>query len=135
MKELTLQAIPENASVVTEFVEAELEALDAGFKIIAQINVAIDEVFSNIASYAYGNSEGMATVRLEYDEASRQVSITFTDNGIAYDPLQKEDPDTSLSAEERPIGGLGIFMVKKIMDAVHYEYVDGCNVLTIVKTI
>lgn len=135
MKDLTLQAIPENTRVVTEFIEEELEALDAGMKAVIQINVAIDEIFSNIANYAYQGSEGMATVRLEFDEAARQASITFIDEGVAYNPLEKEDPDTSLSADERPIGGLGIYMVKNIMDDVRYEYADGKNMLTIVKTI
>ena len=97
-----------------------------------QVNVAIDELFSNIAYYAY-EAEGDATVRVEIIEESMEIVLTFLDNGIPYNPLEKEDPDTTLSAEEREIGGLGIFMVKKTMDDVKYEYKDGQNILKIVK--
>ena len=99
-----------------------------------QIDIAIDELFGNIAQYAYNPETGDATVRVEVVKNPLSVVITFIDNGIPYDPLKKADPDTTLSAEEREIGGLGIYMVKKSMDEIAYEYKDGQNILTIKKT-
>lgn len=90
-----------------------------------QIDIAIDELFGNIAQYAYNPETGPATVRVEVSDAPISVTITFMDHGVPYDPLQKEDPDITLSAEERGSGGLGIFMVKKTMDEITYEYKDG----------
>ena len=98
-----------------------------------QLDIAVEELFVNIANYAYVPDTGKATIRLEINEEPLSVSITFIDNGVPYDPLAKADPDITLSAEERAIGGLGIFMVKKSMDDMFYEYKDSQNVLTIVK--
>ena len=100
-----------------------------------QIDIAIDELFGNIAHYAYNPEIGQATVRVEVVENPLAVTITFIDNGVPYDPLAKADPDTTLSAEEREIGGLGIYMVKKSMDDITYEYKDGQNILKIKKHI
>jgi len=97
--------------------------------------VALDEIIGNIVNYAYAPGVGQVTVRMELDLAARQVSLTFIDAGIPYDPMAKDDPDVTLSAEDREIGGLGIFMVKKTMDEMRYAYQDGKNVLTIRKTI
>ena len=135
MKELTIAATVENIETVTDFVNEQLEALDCPMKAQMQIDIAIDELFGNIAHYAYNPEIGQATVRVEVTEAPLAVVITFIDNGIPYDPLAQEDPDTSLSAEERSIGGLGIYMVKKSMDEISYEYKDGQNILTIKKKI
>ena len=98
-----------------------------------QIDIAIDELFGNIVHYAYNPEVGPVTVRVEVTEDPLAVSITFIDNGVPYDPLAKTDPDVTLSAEEREIGGLGIFMVKKSMDEISYEYRSGQNILTIKK--
>ena len=133
MKELTLAATVENLEEVTDFVNAQLEALDCPMKVQIQIDVAIDEIFSNIAHYAYQPEIGQATVRVEIAENPLAAVITFIDNGIPYDPLAKADPDLTLSAEERQIGGLGIYMVKKSMDAISYQYKDGQNILTVKK--
>lgn len=133
MKELTLAATVENLEKVTDFVNAQLEALDCPMKAQIQIDVAIDEIFSNIAHYAYQPEIGQATVRVEITENPLAAVITFIDNGIPYDPLAKADPDLTLSAEERQIGGLGIYMVKKSMDAISYQYKDGQNILSIKK--
>lgn len=135
MKELTVDATVENVPVVTDFVNEQLEANGCSMKVQAQIDIAIDELFSNIAFYAYNPSVGPATVRVEIAEDPLSVAISFIDNGVPYDPLKKADPDTTLSAEERQIGGLGIYMVKKSMDQVTYEYKDGQNILTIKKNI
>lgn len=135
MKELTIAATVENIEVVTDFVNQQLEELACPMKAQMQINIAIDELFSNIAHYSYNPEIGQATVRVEVIENPLAVSITFIDNGVPYDPLSKEDPDLTLSAEERQIGGLGIYMVKKSMDEITYEYKDGQNILSIKKCI
>ena len=135
MKELTVQALVENVEAVTDFVNEELESIDCPMKAQMQIDIAIDELFSNIANYAYNPEIGSATVRVEVQEDPMAVIITFVDQGIPYDPLSTADPNTSLSADERAIGGLGIFMVKKTMDDVTYEYDNGQNILKIKKHI
>lgn len=135
MKELTIAATVENIEAVTAFVNQQLEELACPMKAQMQINIAIDELFSNIAHYSYNPEIGQATVRVEVMENPLAVSITFIDNGVPYDPLSKEDPDLTLSAEERQIGGLGIYMVKKSMDEITYEYKDGQNILSIKKCI
>lgn len=135
MKEMTIDATVENIVQVTAFVDEQLEELNCPIKAQMQIDVAIDELFGNIAHYAYHPDVGPATVRVEVTQDPLAVIITFIDNGVQYDPLAKEDPDITLSAEEREIGGLGIYMVKKSMDEIAYEYKDGQNILTIKKHI
>lgn len=133
MKELTLLATIENIETVIDFVNGQLEEIKCPLKAQMQIDIAIDELFGNIAHYAYNPETGPATVRVEVTEDPIAVVITFIDRGVPYDPLKKEDPDITLSAEERAIGGLGIFMVKKTMDEISYEYKDGKNILRIKK--
>lgn len=135
MNEMTIAATVENIEVVTEFVNGQLEALDCPMKAQVQIDIAIDELFGNIAHYAYKPDVGEATVRVEVVEDPLSVIITFIDGGVPYDPLTAAEPDTSLSAEERAIGGLGIFMVKKSMDDITYRYEGGKNILSIRKRI
>jgi anti-sigma regulatory factor (Ser/Thr protein kinase) len=126
-----LESIPE----VTAFVDRKLEQVSCPVKAIKQINIAIDELFSNIAHYAYKPETGPATVRVEVEKDPMTVVITFIDNGRPYDPLSNGDPDVSLSAEEREVGGLGIFLVRKMMDEVTYEYKDGKNILRVRQVI
>lgn len=135
MKELMVEAAIENVPKVMEFVDEQLEQFDCPMKTQMQVDVAVEELFSNIAHYAYNPGIGSATMRVEVVEDPLAVVITFIDNGIPYDPLAKADPDITLSAEEREIGGLGIYMVKKTMDDVSYEYKDGQNILRIKKNI
>ncbi len=135
MKELTVDAAVESIGPATEFVNAYLELYDCPMKVQLQLNVAMDEILSNIAHYAYPSSTGAVTIRVEMLQAPSSVSITFLDRGIPFDPLQTAVPDTTLPAEEREIGGLGIYLVKKTMDAVTYEYKDGQNVLQICKNL
>ncbi len=135
MKELTLTAKTENIEKITQFVDEQLEMYDCPPKAKVQIDIAIDELFGNIALYAYNPDEGPATVRVEVTENPLSVILTFIDNGVPYNPLEKADPDTTLSAEERQIGGLGIYMVKKTMDEIVYEYKDGQNILKVKKSL
>lgn len=133
MKQLDVQAIDKNLPQVLAFVDEQLDAADCPKKIKIQIDLAVEEIFVNIAHYAYDPDIGTATVRVDVLGDPPSVDITFIDNGIPYDPLAKEDPNVKLPARERKIGGLGIFMVKKNMDDVKYEYIDGHNILTMKK--
>ncbi|MDO5439258.1 MAG: SpoIIE family protein phosphatase [Erysipelotrichaceae bacterium] len=133
MKEITVEAKIDSVGPVTDFIDEQLEALDCPFKARTQIDVAIDEIFSNIAKYAYPQGNGKATVRFEPQSDPRGAYIWFIDEGIPYDPLSAETPDVSLPAEERDVGGLGIFLVRKTMDDVRYEYKNGKNILCLHK--
>lgn len=130
---LELSALSENLDYVISFVTEQLENADCAVKQQMQICVAVEEVFINIANYAYAPVTG--NVMIEMSCENNTAEITFTDKGVPYDPLAKEDPDISLPAEERPIGGLGILMVKKTMDKVTYRRENGCNILNIQKSI
>ena len=134
-KELKLEANLNNIPRVMAFVDKELEALKCPLKIRMKIDLAIDELIANVANYAYASGKGEVTVRFAFDETDRMVSITFIDEGVPYDPLKQRDPDVTLSAAERQIGGLGIFLVKKTMDSMEYKRENDCNILTIYKKI
>lgn len=133
--ELDIEAVHENLPAVVDFVNQNLEGANCPPRAQMQIALAVEEIFVNIASYAYGPDKGQATVRVEVSEAPVTVTITFIDNGMPYDPLAAEDPDVTLSADERRIGGLGVFLVKKTMDDVSYEYKNGQNILKLKKNL
>jgi len=133
LKQITVPATISSGHKVIAFVEKELALRECPTEAVNQINVAIDEIFSNIAKYAYKDSEGEATLTLEFDDDPRSVTLTFIDSGIPYNPLAKEDPDITLSAEERQIGGLGIYIVKNSMEEVKYRYEDGKNIISLTK--
>ena len=132
MKELTIEARKENLADVLAFVDGVMENEGCPLKVQMKVDVAVEEIFVNIASYAYGEDGGNALIRA--GKTDRDLfEITFIDEGVPYDPTAKEDPDVSLSAEERPIGGLGIFLAFKVMDEVKYEHTEGRNKLTLRK--
>lgn len=135
MKELNIAAKVENIEAVTDFINEQLEELGCPMRYRIQFDVAVDELFGNIARYAYDGKAGEATIRFDHASSPLCVSVTFIDSGSPFDPLQREDPDITLPAEERRIGGLGIFVVKKTMDQMDYRYEDGKNILTIKKVI
>jgi sigma-B regulation protein RsbU (phosphoserine phosphatase) len=126
--EITFDATLENVSLAIDFVNEKAQALPFTDKDRNQIDIAVDEIVSNVARYAYSGKAGKVTVKTETDE--KGITITVIDSGKPYNPLEKEDPDVTLSAEERGVGGYGIFIVKKVMDKVSYEYKDGKNILT-----
>ena len=128
MKELFIEAKIENMDAVLDFINEHIK--DCPMKIQNQIGIAVDEIFSNIARYAYHPEIGGVTLRVA---VSDDILIEFEDKGIAYDPLSTDAPDTTLSAEEREIGGLGIFMVKNIMDSVEYRREGNKNIMKIKK--
>lgn len=135
MKELVIAADRNNLLKVQSFIDEQLE--DAGCPMLTQIaiDVAVEELFVNIASYAYDKEIGVAVVQVEMLNEPLSVEITFIDNGKPYDPLANPDPDTTLAAKERKKGGLGIYVVKNSMDDMRYEYRDGKNILTIKKNL
>ena len=135
MTSKTFPAKTEMLSDVLAYVEQTLEELECSMKIQMAICVAIEEVFVNVAHYAYGEGQGDVRFDISFDKETRLVTFRMADKGIAFDPLKKPDPDITLSAEEREIGGLGIFITKKTMDSVAYAYENGENVLTMIKKI
>ena len=107
--------------------------LDIQERIKKQLMICCDEIFTNISIYAYGENTGKVTVQADYFPAEQELHIVFSDNGIAFDPLKSEAPDIQSSLAERKVGGLGLFMVKKMMDAVTYTRQNDCNILTLIK--
>ena len=135
---MTNQTFPAKTEALPDilgFVEETLEGYGCPMKIQMAVCVAIEEVFVNVAHYAYGNGEGDMNLGIGFDEENRTITFRMTDKGVPFDPLQKPDPDITLSAEEREIGGLGIFIAKKTMDSLSYSYENGENILTMLKTI
>ena len=135
MKNLIVPADNEHLEEVTAFVDKELESYDCSMRAQMQIDLAIEEIFVNIASYAYHPEKGKAEIRCEVLPDPLRVVIQFVDGGVPYDPLAKEDADTSREALLGREGGLGILLVKKTMDEVSYSYEDGKNILTIRKNL
>lgn len=120
---------------VIEFIDEQLEAADCPPKTQIKLDVAVEEIFVNVAHYAYHPDVGAVEIKVDITQNPKTAVISFSDSGKPFNPLDNPDPDTTLSAEERPIGGLGIYMVKNTMDDVRYEFIDGRNCLTIVKNL
>ena len=135
MTNKTFPAKTEFLDDVLGFVDQALDSFECPMKIQTAICVAIEEVFVNVAHYAYPESSGDMTLHIDFDEVSRTITFRMTDKGVPFDPLKKPDPDITLSAEEREIGGLGIFIAKKTMDSLCYTYENGENILTMIKKI
>lgn len=133
MKEITIDAIRENLEPVTDFVNEQLARIGCSMKMQMQIDIVIDEIFSNIAKFAYENEPGDVTVR--FDAEGGEAILTFVDAGLPYNPLEEKMPDINQNFRERRIGGLGLLIVKKMMDKVQYDYTDGKNILELRKTI
>ncbi len=133
MQDITLQASDDTLYTVLDAIEAHLCKNGCPDAVKTQVLISVEEIYVNIAHYAYGGDKGEATVQMEVTQNPRICRVVFKDRGIPYNPLEKEDPDISLSAGEREIGGLGIFMVKQCMDKITYRYEDGYNILAIEK--
>ena len=118
---------------VIGFIKQTIHDHEVPAKKKTEIELAVEEVFVNIASYSYPDGHGTAEVSTEVCGDPPELRIEFADSGIPYDPVEQKDPDVTLPAGQRRIGGLGIFLAKKMMDEVRYEYKDGKNVLTLIK--
>ena len=138
MNKIEIEAKVENLTQVLSFVDEVLEQMGCSMKEQMKIDLAVEEIYVNIASYAYGEKTGMAEICLDYADSSEKgkwIRITLSDSGIPYDPLKKEDPRIDVPAEERDIGGLGVLLAKKNMDEIEYNYEDGRNILTMKKNL
>lgn len=134
-KRLVVDATMDNLDRVVGFVEEQLVLQGCPKKIQGQICVSLEEIYVNIVNYAYDGYDGECTINVDITTFShgKEMALTIKDKGTPFNPLEKEDPDITLSAEDRQIGGLGIYMVKQSMDAVSYAYRENCNILTIHK--
>ena len=136
MASLSFPAKLNSIKPATEFLNKILEEAGCSQRDQNRLNIALDELMSNVARYAYApGTEGDIKLSVDVKEDPKRVVLTLTDNGIPYDPLKKEDPDVTLSAEERDIGGLGIFIVKKFMDGITYNHINNQNIVTITKNL
>lgn len=131
--QMNIPAVTERLHEVSGQIDALLEEAGCPMKIQMQIDLAVEEIFVNIANYAYGDEGGDVDIRAVVTDDPGEITITFTDSGVRYDPVTAEDPDVTLSAEKREIGGLGIFLTKKSMDELEYEFKDGKNILKMKK--
>lgn len=134
-EELKLEAKVENLSLVNDFLERLLLPLNCSVKTQMQLELVVEEIFVNIANYAYGDKIGQAKVQGQVMKNPLRLELTFIDEGKPYNPLEREEPDLNQKMEERAIGGLGIFLVKKNVDELHYHYEAGQNILTLCKHI
>ena len=123
-----IQQVPQLA----DFVDMVCEEVGMDMAVAIQMNLAMEEAVVNVMSYAYP-ADTVGDVTIEAVTIADQLQFTITDCGTPFDPTAKEDVDTTLSAEERPIGGLGIHLVRQLMDSITYERIDGKNVLTLRK--
>ncbi len=135
MKKTIVDSTIENLSSVMGFINSELDELQCPEQIRAKIKLAVDELFGNICYYAYDSAPGPVTVCLESKSDPLAVEISFIDKGKPYNPLEADEPDIGLSGEDRPIGGLGVFLVQSTMDDMNYKYKDEQNILTIRKNL
>ena len=134
-EELIVDATVENLETVREFINKTLEPHNCNPRALMQLDLVVEEIFVNIASYAYSPTTGKAKIELDMSAKPLEIDLTFIDSGTPYNPLEQADPDLTASIDERPIGGLGIFLTKKLVDSISYDYVDGQNVLRFRKSL
>uniref|UniRef100_UPI004055AEED ATP-binding protein n=1 Tax=Agathobacter sp. TaxID=2021311 RepID=UPI004055AEED len=135
MQDLRLQASTDTLYTVLDSIEAHLDKNGCPEDIKTEVLIAVEEIYVNIANYAYNGNAGEAVVQMEVRQNPKLCRVVLKDRGIPYNPLGQEEPDISLSAEEREVGGLGIFMVKQFMDKVEYRYENGYNILMLEKNL
>lgn len=132
---LEITAQRQNFTEIKPWLEKALDEINCQGKPRKQLLIAVDEIFTNIASYAYDTPDGTAQIKINYNETETTVELKFVDSGIPYNPLTQDDPDIKQRIEERTVGGLGIFMVKKMMDSIEYHREDNKNILILKKKI
>ena len=134
-EELIIEAVVDNLEAVNLFVRKFIEQFEVSKRTLMQLDLIVEEIFVNIASYAYSPNTGSVKILIEAKEEPLTVSLTFIDSGVPYNPLEKSDPDINLSVNDRQIGGLGIFITKNLVNDISYRFVDGQNVLQLTKSI
>ena len=132
-EELVIEAVIDNLDDVNLFVHKSIKQFEVSKRALMQLDVVVEEIFVNIASYAYSPNTGLVKIQLKTDIEPLSISLTFIDSGVPYNPLEKSDPDVNLSADDRQIGGLGIFLTKNFVDDISYQFLDGQNILKIEK--
>ena len=132
-EELVIEAVVDNLDEVNLFVHKFIEQFEVSKRTLMQLDLIVEEIFVNVASYAYAPNTGSVKILIEAKEEPLTVSLTFIDSGVPYNPLEKSDPDVNLSADDRQIGGLGIFLTKNFVDNISYQFLDGRNILKIEK--
>lgn len=135
-KTLNVDASLDSLDEVTAFFEDTLADEGCPHKMIMQVIVCVEEIFVNVASYAYNDGQGGScrlSITVDVNDDKKRATIVVADSGKPFNPLERENPDITLTADEREIGGLGIFMVKKSMDTLEYEYKSGENILMMTK--
>ena len=128
--------VPANVELIDKMIDpivSSLEEIGIEHKKVYQVTLALEEIFANISKYAYPSNDGMIDISYEISEDKKQLKIVIRDKGIAFNPLAKEDPDLDASVAERKIGGLGIYIVKNIIDDIKYQRVNNENVLELIK--
>lgn len=130
---IVVEATKTNLGKIFDFINKQLSSYSFSENTRSKINIGVEEIFINIANYAYGNEKGEVEIDCEIVGPPLKVEISFLDSGKKFDPLSYEEPDTTTSIENRKIGGLGILLTKKLMDDVEYQYIDGKNMIKIVK--
>ncbi len=131
--ELTIEALDENLKAVQQFVRDSVRRICSDNQTLLQLDLVVEEVFVNISHYAYAPGTGTATVICTVCNNPASLIMTFIDSGKPFNPLKRPDPDITLGAEDRDIGGLGIFLVKKYMSSTEYNYADGKNIFTLTR--
>lgn len=136
MKEITIPAEKNNIDTINKFIDSEFKDYNYSEEFIRQIKIIVDEIFTNISSYAYTNDYSKTkNMKLIIDKNPDEILLRFEDSGVPYNPLLRKKPDITLSVEKRNIGGLGIFLVKNMSDNIEYKYEHGKNILTIIKKV
>ena len=133
-EELIIEAVVDNLNAVNLFVHKSIEQFEISKRTLMQLDLVVEEIFVNIANYAYAPNTGLVKILLNMETEPLSISLTFIDSGIPYNPLEQSDPDISLSIDDRQIGGLGIFLTKNFVDDISYQFVNGQNVLRITKS-
>ena len=134
-EELVIDAVVDNLNAVNLFVHKSIEQFEVSKRTLMQLDLVVEEIFVNVASYAYAPNTGSVKILIEANEEPLTVSLTFIDSGVPYNPLEKSDPDVNLSVDDRQIGGLGSFLTKNLVDEISYQFVDGQNVLQLTKSL
>ena len=131
--DIEISALIENWNIVYDFLNDCMDKFRLEGKLRTEVLLSCEEIYVNVAHYAYSGRTGSVSIKIEYKNEQKKLKIEFTDSGIPFDPTKLKEPNIGDPIEKRKIGGLGVFMVKKMMDSVEYRYEFGQNNLTLTK--